>query len=51
MRQTEMYCEEMHDLFKKIPVTIPQPKPDDYKKKGKLLFIDIGGEWCINKLQ
>ena len=43
LSQTIMYFEEMRELFKKITVTIPEPKPDDYKKKIQLLLTDIGG--------
>ena len=31
----------MHELFKKIIITLPEP--DDYKNKGQLLLTDIGG--------
>ena len=39
--QKTMYCEEMHDLFKKIPVTLPEPYY--YKNRIQLLLTDIGG--------
>ena len=32
----------MHDIFKKIPSTIPEPKPDGYKNKIQLLLTYIG---------
>ena len=38
-----MYCEKMSDMFKKIPVTIPELKPDSCKKKRKTLSTDTGG--------
>ena len=30
-----LYGEKMREFFNNIPVTIPQPKPDDYKNKIK----------------
>ena len=38
LRQTTMYCEEMNNFFKKITITIPEPKPDDYKNKRQVLL-------------
>ena len=50
-RQTTMYCEEMRQLFKIIPVTVTEEKLYEYKQKIKVSLIDIGGEWYINKLR
>ena len=44
-----MYCEEMHKMFKKIPVTLPEP--DNHKKKLQLMLEDTGRESYTNKLQ
>ena len=44
-----MYFEEMCYLFNNIPVYIPEPKPDYYKKKGKLMLTFIRVEWYIKK--
>ena len=45
-----MYCEEMRELFNRIPVTIKEPKPDDYKNKRQMLLKDIGREWYIRRI-
>ena len=45
-----MYREKMSDLFNIIPVTIKEPKTDNYKNKVKSLLIDMGGKWYINKI-
>ena len=42
-----MLCEEMLDLFQKIPVTLP--KPVDYMKKISILLTDVGGKWFMEK--
>ena len=44
---TAMFCEEILDLFQKIPVTLP--KNIDYIKKGKLFFTDNEGKWFTDK--
>ena len=43
-----MYCEEIHEVFKKIPVTLLGPV--DYTHK-RLLLTDAGGKCFINKIQ
>ena len=43
LSQTTIYCEEMHKLLKKTPISLPEP--DDCKNKRQLLLTDIGGEW------
>ena len=45
-----MYSEKMNEFFKKIPVTIPEPQPEDNKNKIQTLLTDMGGKWYINKL-
>ena len=49
LHQTKMYCKEMHEMFKKTPVTLLEP--DGYKNKRQLLLTGIGGEWYTNKLR
>ena len=41
LSQTKIYCEERHKLFKKKPISLPEP--DDCKNKRQLLLTDIGG--------
>ena len=38
----------MSDFLRDIPVTIPEPNPDEYKNKIKMLLTDRGGKWYIN---
>ena len=37
-----MYRDKMSDFFKKIPVAIPEPNPDNYNNKIQALLTDIG---------
>ena len=46
---TTMYCEENHDLFKKIAFTITEA--GDNKYKIQLLLTYLRGEWYINKIR
>ena len=46
-----MYREKMNDVFKKIPVTIPEPQPKEYKNTIIFLLKDIGEKWYINNLR
>ena len=39
----------MHELFKKIFVTIPEPKTDYFKNKIQLLLTHIVGDFYINE--
>ena len=43
-----MYCEEIHELFKKQIATLQEP--DDYRKKRQLLLKYIDIELYIKKL-
>ena len=45
-----MYREKMSELFKNIPVTIPEPHLEDYKKKIQTLLTEIVNKWYIYKL-
>ena len=40
----------MSELFKNIPLTVTEIKPDGYKNKIQILFKCIGGKWYIKKL-
>ena len=51
LRRTTRYCESIRELFKNIPIAVPEPKLYDYKKEIQLLLTNIGGECYINKLQ
>ena len=42
-----MFCEEMLDLFHRIPVALP--KPVGYINKQQILLTDIGGKWFMDK--
>ena len=46
---TMMYREKMSEMFKNIPVNIPEPNPGDFKNKIQYMFIDIGVKWHIQK--
>ena len=39
-----MYFEEINEMFWKITIAVPEPKPNDYKNKRKLLLTYIVGE-------
>ena len=39
----------MSELVNNIPLTIPEPKPEDYKKKRKMALTDIGEKRYINR--
>ena len=40
-----MFCEEILELFKIMPVTLP--KPDDYINKIQMLLTDIVVKWFM----
>ena len=40
----------MREVFKKIPVIIPEPKLDDYKNKRQMVLTYIGAKCHINKI-
>ena len=42
-----MFCEEMIELFHKIPDYLP--KPADYKKKQQMVLTHIGDKWLMEK--
>ena len=42
-----MFCEEILELFKIMPVTLP--KPDDYINKIQMLLTDIGVKFFMDK--
>ena len=44
-----MYIETTKGLFPKIPAQLPKPQ-SSLREKRKSLLNDIGGEWCMNKL-
>ena len=43
------YYENMEQLFKKIPLTNPEPTPQDFRYKQKLDLSDIGGKCYAEK--
>ena len=42
-----MFCEEIIELFQKIPAALP--KPVYYIKKQQILLTYIGGKWFTEK--
>ena len=42
-----MFCEEIIELFQKIPAALP--KTIDYMKKRKILLTDMGSKWFMEK--
>ena len=49
--RTTIFCDQRSESFKKIPVTILEHKPDDFKNKRQLMLKYIGGKWHTNKLR